>query len=330
MRPPSNAVAPLRVGIIGGGFGARVVAPAFAAVEHCTVVDVVSARDESAVRALCRRDDVDLVGVHSPPFLHRTHVGYALDAGHAVLCDKPFGRNTEDATAMLADAESAGIVHLVDFEFRYDPMRVLLRELLAGDALGRIEHVGWTHLSARSRVPLRTHGWLFERSCGGGWIGAWGSHAVDTLRWLLGEELTVVASNPRIDVPERPDATGRSRPCDAEDGFSALLRSSAGTTVTIDSSFAATASLAPRLVVTTSRAVLEVTADARITVRHADGEREEHPRTTGEQGGDPHLEPMRRFVDIVCSAVRDGRAPTGAPTFTDGLACAVILDDLRG
>ena len=320
---------PLRVGIIGGGFGARVVAPAFAAAENCRVVDVVSARDETAIRALCRRADVDLVGVHSPPFLHRTHVGYVLDAGHAVLCEKPFGCNAEDATAMLTDAESAGVVHLVDFEFRYDPMRVLLRELVADDARGPIEHVSWTHLSARSRVPLRTHGWLFERRSGGGWIGAWGSHAVDTLRWLLGAELTVLASNPRIDVTQRPDATGRSQPCDAEDGFSALLSSTSGTTVTIDSSFAATASLVPRLVMTTSRAVVEVTADARITVRHSNREREEHARTTAEQGVDPHHEPIRQFVDIACAAVRDGLAPTGAPTFVDGLACAVILDDLR-
>ena len=244
-------LAPLRVGIIGTGFGARVVAPAFSAVDRCTVVDVVSARDDLAIRALCRREDVDLIGVHSPPFLHRTHVGYALDAGHAVLCDKPFGRNVEEATVMLADAQSAEVVHLVDFEFRYDPMRILLRELVAEGATGAIEHIGWTHLSAGSRVPMRAHGWLFDRASGGGWIGAWGSHAIDTLRWLLDDELTVVASMPRIDVPERRDTDGAVQAVDAEDGFGALLRSRSGVSVTIDASFAAVASAPPRLVVST-------------------------------------------------------------------------------
>ena len=59
------------------------------------MVYVVSPRDEDAVRVLfARRPDVDLVSVHSPPFLHALlTVGFALDAGHAVLCDKPFGRN---------------------------------------------------------------------------------------------------------------------------------------------------------------------------------------------------------------------------------------------
>jgi predicted dehydrogenase len=81
---------PVRVGVIGTGFGARVVAPVFAATEGCDVVDVVSARDAKAVAELCRRD-LDLVSVHSPPFLHAEHVRAAIDAGHHVLCDKPFG-----------------------------------------------------------------------------------------------------------------------------------------------------------------------------------------------------------------------------------------------
>jgi predicted dehydrogenase len=35
----------LRIGVIGTGFGARVVAPVFASTDGCDVVDVVSARD---------------------------------------------------------------------------------------------------------------------------------------------------------------------------------------------------------------------------------------------------------------------------------------------
>src|SRR3954471_16075687 len=69
---------PVRVGVIGTGFGARVVAPSFAAVDGCEVVDVVSARDVREVARLCRRADVDLVSVHSPPHHHATDVRAAL------------------------------------------------------------------------------------------------------------------------------------------------------------------------------------------------------------------------------------------------------------
>ena len=322
--------APLRVGIVGTGFGRRVAAPAFAAVDGCVVVDVVSARDDAAVRGLCARRDLDLVGVHSPPFLHRAHVGHAVAAGHAVLCDKPFGRGVDDAVAMLAAAEAEGVVHIVDFEFRADPVRESLRGLVAGGSLGTVEHVAWTHLSAGSRQPLREHGWLFERSAGGGWIGAWASHAVDALRWLLADELAVVAAATRTDVRERPDATGVLHACDAEDGFAALLRSTGGVTITIDSSFAAVAPVAPRLVVQGSEAVAELVADSRLTVRRADGSRDETAPEPVPPGTDPHEVPMRRFAARVCAAVRAGRAPEGLPTFADGLACRTVLDRLRG
>src|SRR2546428_9386214 len=138
----------MRVAVIGTGFGARVVAPTFAATPGCEVVDVVSPRDNEAVAALCARADVDLVCVHSPPFLHAPHVRLALAAGHAVLCDKPFAMDAEEAAALVAEAEAAGVVHLVNFEFRHQPARVRLRELLAEGAIGRPEHLLWTHYSA--------------------------------------------------------------------------------------------------------------------------------------------------------------------------------------
>src|SRR5262249_60592175 len=86
----------VRVGVIGTGFGARVVAPVFETTEGCEGVDVVSARDGTAVAELCRRD-LDLVSVHSPPFLHAEHVRAVVDAGHHVLCDKPFVAHSRDA-----------------------------------------------------------------------------------------------------------------------------------------------------------------------------------------------------------------------------------------
>ena len=149
-------------------------------------------------------------------------------------------------------------------------MRRLLRELVRTDALGPMEHVHWTHLTAGSRVPLRRYGWLFDRDRGGGWIGAWGSHAVDTLRWCFGEVVAVDAQA-RIDVRERPDEHGELHECSAEDGISARLQLDGGVTVTIDSSFAASAPVAPRLTVFGADAVCEIVGDTRVHVRRSDG-----------------------------------------------------------
>lgn len=316
----------VRVGVIGTGFGARVIAPVFRETPGCEVVDVVSARDDAGVAALCDRTDVDLVSVHSPPFLHAAHVRRAVAREHAVLCDKPFGVGADDASTMLGAAEAAECLHLLNFEFRYDPMRARLRELLRGGVVGRPEHVSWTHLSAGSAVPLRRHGWLFDRASGGGWVGAWGSHVVDTLRWTFGEVGSARGAC-RTVITERPDASGAPQRCDAEDAFSAWLTLDDDVTVSIDSSFVAPVNLAPRVLVVGDEGLVECVADSRIVVRRRDGTREEHERPA--IGGDPHLTPMRRWAEVVRDAVEAGIAPAGAPTFVDGLACARVLDEIR-
>jgi predicted dehydrogenase len=325
------------VAVIGTGFGARVVAPSYAAVDGIDVVSVVSARDEAAVVAAVADPRVALVSVHSPPFLHERHVRIAMDAGRSVLCDKPFTPTVEASRALVADARRAPGVHLLNFEFRFDPARVRMREIVASGALGAVEHVAWTHISAGSRRPLRPYGWLFDAARGGGWIGAWASHAIDTLRVTVGEIETVVASVPSRAIGHRPDPAEPGAPwraCTAEDGLHALLALAGGATVSIDSTFAAPATLAPRITIVGRDAVLENVADERLTLCDAAGAREA-VALPGRQGGvDHHTVAMPAMAAAVRDAVRAGVAPAGvAPaglaTFADGLACDEVLARLR-
>jgi predicted dehydrogenase len=319
----------VKVAVVGTGFGARVVAPAFDAADGCEVVDVVSPRDDHEVTRAIERLDVDLVSVHSPPFLHAAHVRAALGAGKAVLCDKPFAMNADEAQALTDEAAAADAIALCNFEFRFHPVRRLLRELVRTNKLGRIEHVQWTHLSAGSRVPMRRYGWLFDRSRGGGWIGAWASHAVDAIRWCFGE-ITSVDARLRIDVTERPDDQGHMHACTAEDGLAATLGVEGGISVSIDSTFVASATVPPRLVVIGAAAVCEVLADERVLLRFADGLREDlTPPARTPRGGDRHDDPMRRFAEVVRDVVTSGQVPPGVPAFADGLACDRVLDQLR-
>jgi predicted dehydrogenase len=316
----------MNVGIIGTGFGRRVVAPVFAATDGCTVIDVVSARDHDAVASLVRRSDVDLVTVHSPPFLHAAHARAALHARKAVLCDKPFTQNADEAAARCADARAAEVVALCNFEFRYAPARMLLRQMVLDGTIGTVEHVQWTHLSAGSRSPLRPWVWLFDRALGGGWIGAWASHAVDTVRFVLGVEITGVRAALRIDVRERPDERGAMHACTAEDGLTATLVLAGGATVAINSSFAAVGGSAPRLTVFGSDAVVEVVADDRVTIRRAG---RAHAHLAPASSGDRHHEPMRRFAEVIRDVVTTGAVPEHVPTFRDGQLCDAVLERLR-
>ncbi|MHB8669791.1 MAG: Gfo/Idh/MocA family protein [Acidimicrobiales bacterium] len=328
----------MRVGVVGTGFGARVVAPVFGATPGVEVAEVVSARDDAAVAALCGRRDLDLISIHSPPFLHTRHVGWALDAGHgaAVLCDKPFGRSAAEADAMVSAAEAAGVVHLVNFEFRFLPGRVALGEVIRSGAIGEVEHLLWTHHSAGSRVPMRPAGWLFDRSLGGGWLGAWGSHAVDALRVWFGE-LVVLGATLRTVVGSRPAGEG-SAAVDAEDGFCAALAAASGRpSVTLDSGFAASVDLAPRITVFGSEGTVESVADHRITLRRPGADPEPVPLAVpspvgsgahrSSTGTDRHGGPVASWAEVVRDAVHEGRQIS--PSFADGLACARVLDAVR-
>jgi predicted dehydrogenase len=314
--------------VIGRGFGARVVAPAFAATEDCRVVDVVSARDDAAVRAAIARDDVDLVSVHSPPFLHTRDVRCAIAAGKAVLCDKPFALDAREAAELRGEAARAGVVNLVNFEFRWQPARRRLRALLDAGDIGTVEHVHWVHLSAGTRVPMRPYGWLFDAACGGGWIGAWASHAIDTLRWWFGEVDAVVDAVRHLDVPERVDSNGAPHRCTTEDGLDAWLRMENGVFVSIESSYARSAGWPPRITVSGSEGAIELVGDDRLTLVRHGGKRDERVDRHDVPVVDRHDVAMRIWARVVHDVCAGDPVPD-IPTFADGAACDAVLDHLR-
>ncbi len=313
---------PLRVGIVGAGFGSRVVAPVFRQI-GCDVIDVVSARDATAVHALCGAD-VDLIAVHAPPFLHAEYVRLAIAAGHAVLCDKPFGTSSEEGAALTAEAKAAGVINLLNFEFRHQPARRKMRELITSGELGRLEHLSFSAFSSGSRKPLRQYGWLFDRARGGGWIGAFGSHVIDMMRWLMGE-VTAGGARTWVVIPERPDGQGRLQKCDAEDAFSAWVEFASGATASIDTSFAAPMSLPPRITITGSEGAIENTADVRVVLQRVDGTRAQFDFAP--PPGDPHETAMTLWAREIWRSVLEGQQVT--PSFDDGLACSRVMDLFR-
>lgn len=315
----------MRVGVIGRGFGERVVAPAFQAVDGSEVVDIVSPRDAVAVDTLCRRTDVDLIAVHSPPFLHLEHVRRAVEAGHDVLCDKPFGRSAAEAAEMRDVAKAAGVLHFLNFENRYDAGRQSVFDAIAGGAVGEPEHAAFTMLMSVSRSPLRPYGWLFDAAAGGGWLRAMGSHQIDFTRWTFGE-IVEVGGQLRTAVTERPDAAGTLHRCTADDGFALTLRSERGVSIVMDSSSAAPINRPLSMVVVGSDGILEESGN-RVVVHTPDGDRE---LFSAQPSPNPLLPAMQRYAEAIRDAVHERQVPADMPTFDDGLACAIVIDRVAG
>jgi predicted dehydrogenase len=312
----------LKAVVIGTGFGQHTAAPAYEAA-GCKV-ELVSPRDTDAVRAAVEAP-CDIVSVHSPPFMHLEHVRLAAENRRAILCDKPFGRDADEARQMVELADKAGVLNFLNFEFRRDPLRLKLKSLIESGAIGAPQHVSWTALMDRGRS--RRHGWLFEKDKGGGWIGAYGSHVVDALRWIFGEAVEV-SGHLRTEVKERRDRerpTELSHPSTAEDAFTAWLRMESGVSVAIDTAFAAAVSTPERLVFFGDQGALQVSGGKELVLIKPDREPERFTFREGES--DPHKPGIDLWIAEICKAVTEGRQL--APDFREGLACAKVLDRLR-
>ncbi len=310
----------MRVVVIGTGFGKHSVAPAFEA-NGCEV-QVVSPRDEAAVKEAISRS-CDLVSIHSPPFMHLQHVQWATEHGCHVLCDKPFGCNAAEAEQMLQLAEQAGVRHFLNFEFRFEPQRQKLKELLDVGAIGTPQHYACSAYMNFGRD--RPYGWLCDKNRGGGWIGAYASHVVDALHWMFGE-ISEVQCLPRIDVPVRQgagDQQSQQFECTAEDALIAQFRLANGMTATLDTAFAAPVNLAPRIVVLGSEGSLECLPDGSLKLKPVSGDEQ----VVEGVGGYVIPLAMKAWAAEVCQAI--ATAGPLAPDFSDGLRCARILDKMR-
>jgi predicted dehydrogenase len=237
----------IRVGVIGTGFGSLVQIPGFQRSPGVEVVAVASGRVERArevaerfglagyadYRQMLAEQQLDLVSIATPPYLHHEMALAAIERGCHVLCEKPFALNLAQAREMLAAARRAGLVHAVDHEFRYLPARLKMKELVEGGYLGDLHVV---RISAQSSMLLdprsRPWSWWHDRDQGGGILGALGSHLLDALRWWFGEIVEVAAQLDTY-VKSRPlPNSDEWREVTADDQVAALLRLASGAQAT--------------------------------------------------------------------------------------------------
>ncbi|MBI4286878.1 MAG: Gfo/Idh/MocA family oxidoreductase, partial [Chloroflexi bacterium] len=143
---------PLRIGIIGVGFGATVHIPGLQS-EGVEVVAVCARREERAretaakfgiphvftdYHKMLEMPGLDAVSIVSPHHLHREMAEAALAAGVHVLCEKPFALNVEEARSMRDSARRSARTAMLGHEFRWAPQRAYVKELLDQGYIGTL------------------------------------------------------------------------------------------------------------------------------------------------------------------------------------------------
>ncbi len=156
--------------------------------------------------------DTDLVVVGVPNYLHKQAVLLAAQAGKAVLCTKPLGRNAAEALEMLEAVEKAGVFHGYLEDLVYDPKTLKSLKSVQAGALGKV-------LWARSR---ETHGgphsdWFWNKELsGGGAIVDMGCHCIEIGRDFIGKDVRPVEAVCWADT--------QVHPIDAEDSAVGMVR----------------------------------------------------------------------------------------------------------
>lgn len=227
---------PLRVGIIGGGFGAAAHLPALALQPGVRVVALADSGSGTARsharegveymsdwRALVSRADLDAVTISVPPAAQRMIVQSALQQGRHVFCEKPFGHDLEDAVAMRQVARVCDRVVGVDYQFRFEPWIEALRAALVAGRIGSLRSADVSWITAGRASADLAWSWRNDEAAGGGVVGAFFSHVADLLRWLTGATAMAATARCSILVPQRKDGQGSLRRVTAEDSMTALL-----------------------------------------------------------------------------------------------------------
>ena len=149
---------------------ARDAAAACGAAGHYTSVDEMLAREQ-----------LDAVSVATPDAAHAEVVIRCAEAGKHVLCEKPLAATLADCQAMIAAARASNVRLMVDWHNRWNPPVCQARDAIAAGELGDVRYI-YYRLSDTIYVPTKMLPWAGESSV----MLFLGSHALDTVCWLMG------------------------------------------------------------------------------------------------------------------------------------------------
>lgn len=195
----------MKVAVIGlGNMGSKILPPILSSPEVSAVVgmdpdprqrqkvrekfavDIVSAFDE-----ILADPDIALVFIAAPNHRHCELTLAALEAGKAVMCEKPMATSLEDAERMVETAERLGGFLQIGFELRYSQLYLWAKERIDAGLLGDVVNTKCTYICSEFHGK---NSWRNRPSDGGGMFGEKLSHYVDLPRWWIGSPIIEVTS----------------------------------------------------------------------------------------------------------------------------------------
>lgn len=326
----------VKIAVVGGGYGAKVVLPALCELDEFEPVAVWSRRPERAREladdagvALGTADLDELLGapgleavhVAAPVTMHAEVAIAAAQRGLHVLCEKPLASDLAEARRVAAAISEAGVVGAVNYGRRFQVARERfierVREVVGQPRMVTVSLVHDDHAEPDSR-PFT---WVQDADMGGGRLQGYGVHDLDLLLEAFGAVESVAAAT-EVGVGERADAEGEPHAVTAEDAYAILMRFAGGGLAVVTLVATARHKRGDVLEAHGSEGTVRLDADRCLWWGPAGSElTSEGPLEAS--SGDAYARVARSFW----SAIRDGSPPD--PSFDEALRVQALFDAVR-
>lgn len=330
------ATGPVKIAVLGGGYGAKVPLPVLGDLEEFEPVAVWSRRPERArelaekhalqlgtsdVEELLAHPGLEAVHVATPV---ATHAELAIAAAHRglhVLVDKPVALDLAEARAVRDAVQEAGVVAAVNYGRRFQATRERLLECVA-EVAGAPRMVSIALVFDDHALPeSRPFTWVQDAALGGGRLQGYGVHDLDLLLAAFGD-VDAVAAATEVGVRERRDAEGTPRTVTAEDAYVILVRFRGGGLGHVSLTATARHKRGDVIEVHGSEGTVRLDADRRLHWGRAGEELQvEGPLKADSKAA------YARVARSFHAAIRDGAAPE--PGLAEGLRVQALFDAVR-
>ena len=217
----------IRVGLIGYQFMGRAHSNAFRQVSAFfpdvalhPIMQVICGRNAQALataapqlgwsetetdwRRVVARPDIALIDIATPGSSHCSIALAAAEQGKHLFCEKPLANTLAEARQMVRAVRQAGVVGMVNFNYRRVPAVQLAKRLIDEGRLGTIYHWRAMYLQDWVMDPNFPLVWRLRRDeAGSGAVGDMGAHIIDLARMLVGE-ITSVSGLTTTFIKRRP------------------------------------------------------------------------------------------------------------------------------
>ena len=187
----------VRIGIVGSKFAADFHCDSYARNPKAEIVAVAAIDNLEEISGkwniphtyedygeMLKRDDIDLVSVCVPNFLHHDVTIAAAKAGKHVMCEKPLATTIEDAKEMIEVCKAEGVKLFYGEDWCFAPALIRIIELIDEGAIGKVLYVKAKEAHNGTHSPFAKN----AKTCGGGCLIHLAIHPIGWVLHLLGDE----------------------------------------------------------------------------------------------------------------------------------------------